>query len=204
MKDVLDEVRRSAAVHVPPPLDPGSTQDLRLFALQSMLNARWHHPDDDTFAPLVGAKVLLAGFPEFRRDLIRDLDFINRTNPGLVGREDWQNVVHAIWKKLKFRLAAWSTYATGTPKTPLQVVALFEKHYRPKRKPMLTDEKWTITDSDVLTAKDGLSGGWQTSGVRREGTLPELARDLAAGPAKDRFVRALDADIEAEKRGEDG
>ena len=203
VKDVLDEVRRSAAVHTPPPLDEAGTMDLRLFALQSCVNARWFHPDDDAFAPLVGAKVIAAGFPEFRRDLIRDLEFINRTTPGLVGRENWHDVVHAVWKQLKLRLDAWSTYATGSKKTAREVIRLFDKHYKTPRKPTLATEQWTITDSDVLTAQDGTTTGWKSSGVQRTGTLQELARDLVDTPTKQRFIQDLEEGIEAEKRGEE-
>ena len=175
--------------------------EIKLFAMQTLLTARWYSDDDPELSPLKGAMVLSAGWQEFRADCIRDLQCLERTCPGLFGREDWTPVVRAVWRKLKRRLRAWTITACGRPRTPREVIRLFDLYYRRPEPVTLETTKWTLTDSDALTGVDGTRRGWKTSGVERTGTLPELLQDMQEGVPKDEAANQIDEEIERNKRG---
>ena len=178
------------------------TWQAKLLALQSAVEIRWQGGGDPELAPLRGAMVLAAGWPEFRRDLIRDLQTLERTHPDVIGREDWSGVVHIVWRKLKTRLKGWSLQKFGRPLTPRQVISLYERYFERRRNPTLAETKWTIEESDALTGIDGTRRGWASSGTVREGTLTEIASDLQDGPMRTQTLRMLDEAVDAEKRGE--
>ena len=170
------------------------------FVLHAAVNARWDGDCsmDPELAPLRGALVLSAGWKEFRRDLIRDLDAFGRMHPDVIGREDWSRVVRAVWGRLHTRLRAWSLSRFGLPLSPRQVIKVYERFHKQRKRLTLANTAFDITDTDEV---DGTRKGWQSSGTKRTGTLPELMRDLPEGPGKDRVVREVDAAIAEQERG---
>lgn len=168
------------------------------FILHAAVNARWDGDCsmDPELSPLRGAMVLAAGWKEFRRDLIRDLDAFGRTHPDVVGREDWSRVARAVWRRLHARLRAWSLKSFGFALSPRQVIKVYE-HYQKTKRLTLENTTFEIRDTDEV---DGTRKGWQSSGTERVGTLPEIMRDLPEGVGKDRVVAEVDAAIAEQKQ----
>ena len=177
------------------------TAQAKLFALHALLEERWTHPDNEELSPLRGALILSEGWSEFRRDIIRELDALNRMHPDLIGREDWSDVARSVWRRLRKRLFAWSVKQLGRPQTPRQVIALFEKFYHRKSPLAMATTKFTVEDTDAISGIDGTQRGWQSSGLRREGTIAELAADAAPSVAKDELLNQIDESLEDEKAG---
>lgn len=193
----------SAAVIVPADgLDMAMrTQQAKLFALHSLVQERWFYPDNEELSPLKAALIIKAGWYEFRRDIIRELDALNRMHPDLIGREDWSDVAKSVWRRLRKRLAVWSYSQTGQVLTPKRIIKLFEMFYSRKSPLSMATTKFVVEDTDAISAIDGTQRGWQSSALRREGTIAELAADAAPSIAKDEMMNQIDESLEDEKAG---
>ena len=163
-----------------------------------LVEARWRHPSGEPWLnPYHGAKVILAGWPAFRRVVHRDVAEMARWDPDVTGRVDPSFTARVCWERLKLRLKKWCANVCGRPKWgPRDVVWLFENHYRGRKVgPKSREEIWQITE-DGRGA--GIWDGWYSSGLTRRGTFDQLLNDMEMTPA----VREQQRNVWAEQCAE--
>ena len=153
---------------------------------------RYHDPVDPRLAALRGSFIILDGWAKFRREWVRDFQDAAKHSPDIVGRvpiNAVEDLARLCWRRIKANIREWGLYHFSRAFTPRQVVGLYAKHYVPRHRPDLAKSRLKITmDGDHAGFNDPYFG----SATTREGTLHELASDIANPVARETAHKRID------------
>ena len=167
------------AVHTPAAAAESDARCARML-FDAMVEIRWRHPRDPVLNAWRGARTVVDGWPAFRRGWINQLREVRGYGPGSIAHRisGHRREVMAMmgWREIKRRLRDWSLARGGKPLTARQIIAAFERTYRPRKgRPALRDSVFEI---DMRGQSPGSVDGFSGSSPRKRGTLLEIVQDL--------------------------
>ena len=197
-------IGRAPAVITPEQFIESESDDM--FELMMMLvSVRWRHETNQELNPLKAATVLNEGWPQFRIDFAKDLKALREIKPALIGRIDFDRAAKRCWEMLKSMLRAWLHKEFEFPSreaflsvTPRQIINLFERYYtEPEKEKPLSESEFEIEHTGYLA---GMVDGFESSGMKRVGTIREIIEDVADEGQKRRTHQLVDELEDEEKR----
>ena len=159
-------------------------------AFDCLVETRWCDPVDPQLNPYRGARLLAAGWSEFRTDWANDLREMARLDPNICGRINPDLTARAGWMLIVKRLKDFGRRAAGRVLKPAEVIEIYEKTYRPpEKRPALRDSVFEI---ERRNPSPGGVDGFRGSATAREGTLSEICSDIMDRDTRENTLNMID------------